>query len=296
MRAAGRGRQGATGDGDGRPRLASALYFGSIRHRRFGATPHRLRYPLFQLYADLDELPAAFRGSRLWSADRPAVAWLRRADYTLGDPALPWARAVREEVGRRLGRTLDGPVRLLTQPRTFGFRMNPVSFYWCFGSGGTLEALAAEVTNTPWDERHVYVVDARAATPCGRGFEVELPKVFHVSPFLALEGTYRWRVVPPSGASGHRHDEAPRADRLLVHMESWQRGARVFDATLALTRHEIDPQALRGALLRHPAQTARVFLWIYLHAAWLLLHRVPFHPHPRHRPAAAPTPAAPPGR
>jgi DUF1365 family protein len=280
------------------PRLASALWFGSIRHRRFSPRRHRLRYPLFMVGADLDELESAFAGSWLWSVRRPAVAWLRRADHQLGDPALPWAQAVREEVGRRLGRALSGPVHLLTNPRTLGFRMNPVSFYWCFAPGGELEALAAEVTNTPWDERHVYVVDARAAGRRGAAFEAELPKRFHVSPFLPVAGSYRWRVMPPasapSAATATPDAAATPPDRLAVHMESWIDGERRFDATLTLERREITPKSLRDALLRHPALTLRVFSWIYLHAALLMLRRIPFHPHPRHLPAA-PAPTGPSG-
>jgi DUF1365 family protein len=254
--------------------LASALFVGTVRHRRFAVRRHSLAYPLFMLYADLDELPRLFAGSRLWSARRPAVAWLRRADYSLGDPALPWAEAVRAAVGERLGRPLDGPVRLLTHPRTLGFRMNPVSFYWCFDSAGALEAVAAEVTNTPWDERHVYVVDARTAARHGRALLASTPKRFHVSPFLPMEAVYRWRLVPPG-------------ERLLVHMENVLGGERAFDATLTLSRREIDPRSLRRALLGHPAMTLRICLWIYLHAAWLLLRKVPFHPHPAARPTTA---------
>jgi DUF1365 family protein len=246
--------------------MESALYFGHVRHRRFAPRACRFAYPLFQLYADLDELPALFRGSALASTRRPAWAWLRRADY-FGDRDRPWAEAVRAEVGARLGRPLDGAVRLLTHPRTLGVRMNPVSFYYCFAAGGALEAVAAEITNTPWRERHVYVVDA-AGERRGESFGARFPKQFHVSPFLPMDLEYRWRFTPPG-------------ERLAVHMEDWRAGERLFDATLSLARRELTPATLRRALVVYPALTLRVLAWIYLHAAILKLRGVPYLPHPK---------------
>ena len=91
----------------------------------------------------------------------------RRSDY-LGDPAVPLADAVRALVAERLGSAPQGPIRLLTHLRTFGHCFNPVSFYYCFAADGErLEAIVAEVTNTPWGERHAYVLprgDADAAS------------------------------------------------------------------------------------------------------------------------------------
>lgn len=263
--------------------MQSALYFGTVRHRRFATADspraHRLAYPLFQLYADLDELDRIFRGSWLASAKRPAWAWLRRRDY-FGDPARPWADGVRDAVAERLGRRPAGAVRLLTHPRTAGFRMNPVSFYFLFDAAGELDAVLAEVTNTPWDERHLYAVDARAGRR-GAHVEARLSKRFHVSPFFPMELDYRWRLTPPGA-------------RLAVHMESFRGGEKLFDATLSLARRPLDPRQLRRALLGYPFLTLKVFLWIYLHAAWLKLRGVRFHPHPKRRAAPALATASPP--
>ena len=117
------------------------------------------------VYLDLDELPALFDGTWLWSARRPALAWFRRADY-LGDPDVPLARR-RPRAGRASApaSSADGPIRLLTHLRYFGQCFNPVSFYYCFDAAGErVVAVVAEVTNTPWGERHAYVlaVDRRA--------------------------------------------------------------------------------------------------------------------------------------
>lgn len=253
------------------PPLASALYTGRLRHRRSAPKEHRLAYPVFMLYVDLDELDRVFAGSRLASVGRPAVAQLRRSDYRVGDPALPWAEAVRREASERIGRRLDGPVRLLTNPRTLGFRMNPVSFYYCFGTAAAgceppLEAVLAEVTNTPWDERHVYAVDVRRCERRGAAWSARLAKDFHVSPFFPLDMEYEWRFTAPG-------------PRLVFHMENHRGGEKVFDATLGLERRPLTNQNLRRVLLRYPALTSRTFLWIYVNAAILKLRGVPFYPH-----------------
>lgn len=128
----------------------SAVYEGTIRHRRREPTEHEFRYRIFMLYLDLAELPALFDGRWLWSARRPALAWFRRADY-LGDPAVPLDAAVRDLVRERTGARPTGPIRLLTHLRYFGYAQNPVSFYYCFSADGSaVETIVAEVTNTPW--------------------------------------------------------------------------------------------------------------------------------------------------
>ena len=129
---------------------ASCVYEGSIRHRRHAPVEHDFRYPLFLMYVDLDELPELFDGLPGWSARRPAPARFRRSDY-LGDPRRPLREEVLDLLEDRTGRRPDGPVRLLTQLRQWGFAFNPVSFYYCFEPGGErVQAVVAEVTNTPW--------------------------------------------------------------------------------------------------------------------------------------------------
>jgi DUF1365 family protein len=235
-----------------------------VRHRRFEVREHVLRYRLVLVYLDLDELPWLL-GGRLVDS-RPGLVRFRRRDY-LGDPRSSLSDAVRDEVQRQSGRRPDGPIRLLTQLRSYGLCFNPVSFYYCFDRSGTrLEHVLAEVTNTPWGERHGYVVSTPAEVPTAT-LTGESEKMLHVSPFMGMDHTYHWRVSTPGS-------------RLEVHIESHRNGRRAFDATLAMRRHGLTQQALSRTATRYPFATLRVLALIYSHALRLKLKGVPTHRRP----------------
>jgi len=229
----------------------SAIYEGHIRHRRFAVRNHQFRYRIAMAYVDLDELPTLL-GGRL-ARSRPGLARFRRRDY-LGDPGMPLADAVRARVEQDTGRRPEGPIRVLTHLRTFGHCFNPVSFYYCFAPGGErLEAVVAEVTNTPWGERHAYVLP-------GSG---DMDKALHVSPFMPMDQRYTCRAPAPG-------------ETLSVHIESHQDGRLAFDATLGLKRRPLTGRSL----LRPVAPTLRMLALIYGHAVALKLKGVPVQPHP----------------
>jgi len=249
--------------------MASAIFEGSVRHRRIGPVRHEFRMGLCMLYLDLAEVDEVFRGRWLWSARRPAVARFVPDDYLPGGDG-PLDRRVRDLVEGHGRPRPVGPVRLLTHPRYLGYVMNPVSFFYCFDRAGErLETIVAEVSNTPWNERHAYVLgpDEALADRSSRTHRWRFPKRFHVSPFMPMDQTYDWRFSGPG-------------ERLVVHMENHEDGRRRFGATMVLRRRAITAAVLRRALVRYPVMTGQVIGRIYLEALRLRLKGCPFHPHP----------------
>jgi len=248
--------------------MNSAIYRGSIRHRRFTPVVNAFQYRIFFMFLDLAEMSRALAIHPLWSVDRVNLAYFRRRDH-FGDVKIPLDRAIRDRVEEKTGLRPSGPIRVLTHLRYFGHCFNPVTFYFLYGgSDSCLETIVAEITNTPWGERHLYVLDdANNIHPDRKWRRFRFSKAFHISPYMPMEIDYDWRFSVPG-------------DRLNVHLMNFKDGKRVFDATLSLSRMPMTRQNLTRLLILYPAMTVKVVAMIYWQALKLKLKQTPFYDHP----------------
>ena len=246
----------------------SALYQGFVRHRRFAPKPHHFQYPLFMAYLNLDELPVL--AEKLWFFGTKPWHWarFRRQDY-LGEPGQTLTLAVKHKIAEDTGldiQDLHGDVYFYGHLRYLGFYFSPLNLYFVEDQD-RMRYMLAEVSNTPWNERHYYTIDLNDLSTHA--------KQFHVSPFNPMSQKYCWKVRPPGESAG----------KSMVHLEVLPEESEspVFDATMVLKRRPLNQSNLLRVLLATPAQTLSMAMGIYWQALKLFLKGNPFYSHPAKR-------------
>ncbi len=253
--------------------FASAIYQGTVRHRRFSPKKHDFSYQVFMMYLDIQELNKVLSLSRFWSVSTWAPARFKRSDFHINKKHtnngnakdLPTIDdAVRDTVEQETGARPTGPIRMLVNLRYWGYSINPLSTYYCFDDAGEkIVAIVAEVHNTPWNERHAYILTGE---DFDRKQTCTFKKEFHVSPFNPLDMNYHWQSTMP-------------AKTLCIHLENWQQDTKIMDATMTLTRTPINEKNMNAILIHFPWMTVKVVMAIYWQALKLWLIGIPTFNH-----------------
>ena len=245
--------------------LRSALYVGSVLHRRLRPRPHHFRYRAFWLLIDLDELPRLSESLRLFSHNKINLFSLHDADHGDGS-STPLSVQIERQLDAAGLDAGGGRICLLTMPRTFGCGFNPLSIYFCHRADGTLAALVYQVHNT-FGERHSYVIPVQQAT--SGSLHQRCRKELHVSPFLDMNLNYEFRVTGPN-------------DRLAVGIRASTPSGPLITAVLTGARKALTDRTLMRIGMAMPAVTAKVIAAIHWEALRLWLKGMRY----RRKPAA----------
>lgn len=240
--------------------LQSAIYTGKLRHRRFTPIEHEFIYDITLFFMDLDDIDSLMASSRWYSSSKANLAQFRRSDF-MAPHDMPLKAIAIKEVETNLHRTLHNPkVYLLSNLRLWGACFNPVSFYYVY-EAESLVAIVAEVNNTPWNQRHRYVIQLGGQQS---PYQTSFNKSFHVSPFNPMDMRYQWQCNRPG-------------ESLDVHMENWVEASKHMDATLTLQKKSWSSTHLNQVLLRTPFNSMKVPLSIYWQALKLWWKKAPFY-------------------
>ncbi len=249
--------------------MESAVYSGTLRHRRFEPRSHEFSYPVFMAFLEVDKIPELMAVSPFAGYNRWNWASFYERDH-FGDPRRTLRERLTADAEAQGTRLPEGRIFLLTNLRYLGYNFNPVSFFYCLDESGKVGAILAEVNST-FGERHNYWL-ADAARPDSRqSNHYRCGKAMHVSPFMQMDMTYTFAFSTPG-------------PKLGVHMTTLEAGKPLLDATLTLRREPWSGRALHRALLRHPCMTAKVIAAIHWEALRLYLKGVPVYAHPARRP------------
>ncbi|MDX1588825.1 MAG: DUF1365 domain-containing protein [Oleiphilaceae bacterium] len=255
--------------------MHSEFLTGHIRHRRMTPVIHAFDYPIGMYGVVLSEWNKLGALNPLVSTGYFNWVWFRRKDYF--DPAqADLDEAVRSHVHKATGWRPDGPIQLVTHPRYLGYCFNPVSFYLCYEASAPSQSnpvprsIVAQITNTPWGERHSYCLYQPQGQVSDDGWWTQryrFSKDFHVSPFNPMDQGYEWLF-------------SFRPGEFRVHMNVHREGIKVFDATLDLTREPLTKASMSRSLVRYPLETLKGTAGIYWQALQLKLKGARFHDHP----------------
>lgn len=248
--------------------MHSCIYEGHVSHHRVEPITHRFQYRLYMVYLDLGELPSLVGDRALIGRRRIAGSSFRRSDH-LFDDSLSLRDEVCQLVSQQTGTTPRGPIRLLTQLRHLGYYFSPLNVFYLYDEHDErVEFVVAEVSNTPWNERHCYTLWEGNRIGTADSLCFSHTKAFHVSPFMPMDVEYRWRLGEPGL-------------KLTLDLANVRKGRELFRAGMTLQRRELTHPQLMRTTLSYPAMTAKIVAAIYLQALKLWWKKCPFYRHPR---------------
>lgn len=235
----------------------SGLYIGETYHERFVPKSHKFTYQIMMFWLDLDEITKLNNELSLFSQQKFNWIQYKRSDF-LSQEHEDLKDEVLAKMSSLAGKPLSGKVFLLSPLRILGIYFSPVNFYYLQNKDGNFTHLLAEVSNTPWNQRHCYLVDLAS--------QDETQKAFHVSPYNPIDMQYKWHIRQPN-------------EKLRLKLDCHKQDKH-FTAAIALNKVALNNATLRKSLFQFPHMTIKTLLGIYWQALKLFIKKVPIYDHP----------------
>jgi len=249
-----------------------SIHFGEVIHHRF--SPENLfRYFTFYIRIPMRSRkfnPQLFKNSGIGDNQ---FSWISFYDKDHGDQnlySLEWIEHILQK--SQLANEVDGEIWLHTFPRILGFVFNPVSFWFCHQSNGTLKAIIAEVNNT-FGERHTYLLKAPNNQSIAWGKELFTEKIFHVSPFFDVIGHYRFRFMQQSSNNPH--------PKYVSRIDYFQGDQHTLMTSVNGTEYPLNFYTKFKAISRFPLLTISVVVKIHWQAVKLWVKGAKFYKKPK---------------